>query len=185
MANPRIRPNIRFFGEVSAALLKESWQFRRWVHELSPDLATPMVRLRDEDYYVHEPAVLMDGRNVIPFRWYTRYSHHTRQQEFHGEGWVLHPVSCDSTSERGFIVHEYEHVTFSASSLVASFPKMQSTFRSENKPDPTRIIGECSVQFFSPVRATSSDGVCDTGIIRQRGAGVHPSTHTDPRIGNR
>ncbi|KAI0754107.1 hypothetical protein C8Q80DRAFT_346349 [Daedaleopsis nitida] len=169
MANPRVRPHMHFYPEASASPLKESWQFRRWLHELSPDLATPMIRFGKQDYFVHEPATLIDGRVVAPFRWFTRRSakheHGRDLQRFYGEGWLMHPVitgeSCESPD--AYVVHTYERVTFSASSLFAGFEHMCHTYEEEHKPDPRNIVG----------------------IISDRGSGVSPWTHTEPVMGNR
>ncbi len=141
MSNPRIRPFLHFYPEACAALLKESWQFRRWLHELSSDLATPMIREAKQDYFVHEPATLIDGRVITPFRWFTR-SRRGQRAELHGEGWVTRPLYIEGTdAQPGYLVHKHDRVTFPASDLLASFEHMVKTYQDDNKPDPRNIVG--------------------------------------------
>lgn len=45
MANPLIRPHIRFYPEDAGSRLTETWQASRWLHELPSDILTPMVRI--------------------------------------------------------------------------------------------------------------------------------------------
>ncbi|KAI0701551.1 hypothetical protein C8T65DRAFT_531931, partial [Cerioporus squamosus] len=68
--NPCIRPHLHFYPEDSGSMLKECWQASRWLHQLSPEIATPMVRVSSQHYFVYEPAKLVDGRTVVPFRWF-------------------------------------------------------------------------------------------------------------------
>ena len=140
MGNPRVRPHLRFYPEDPRQKLKECWQASRWLHELSPDIATPMVRVGSQDYYVYEPAKLVDGQVVVPFRWYTCATRPSGDQVLYGEGWRLAAVTFrDGT--RSYIAHEYERVKFSTSSLSLSFPGLVRTFAMDDLPDPRNILG--------------------------------------------
>lgn len=144
MSNPQTRPHFRFYPEVAASPLKESWQFRRWLHELSPELSTPMIRIWHQDFYVHEPTLLSGQEKtvVVPFRWFTRYSRQSKNQELYGEGWRLARVASQSDTARdGYVVHLFERLTFPATALVSSFPRLVDNFSSEGIPDPRKIIG--------------------------------------------
>ncbi|KAI0375816.1 hypothetical protein BV20DRAFT_18264 [Pilatotrama ljubarskyi] len=74
MANPRVRPHLRFLPEDANGTLSEAWQGDRWLKELDPDLATPMVRKESQDFYIYEPAQLDSHDVCMPTRWFTRGS---------------------------------------------------------------------------------------------------------------
>ncbi|CDO68416.1 hypothetical protein BN946_scf184815.g63 [Trametes cinnabarina] len=160
MANPRVRPHLRFLPEDGGQKMSEAWHAARWLRELSPEIATPMVRVDQHDYYVHEPAKLLDGRLVVPYRWFTKATA-SGEQVIHGEGRSLHAVTFQDR-RRGYIVHEHDVVTFATSDLSLPFPLMVKTFQTDNLPDPRNIIGRM---------------VAD-------GAGIHPWKYTDPQVGN-
>jgi hypothetical protein len=71
MANPKVRPHLKFYPEDSKGNLSEGRQGRRWLHEVDDDQITPMVRIGRQDYYIHEPAMLRDGLFCVPVRWFT------------------------------------------------------------------------------------------------------------------
>jgi hypothetical protein len=71
MANPKVRPHLKFYPEDSKGHLSEARQGRRWLHEADDDQITPMARLGRQDYYIHEPAMLRDGLFCVPVRWFT------------------------------------------------------------------------------------------------------------------
>ncbi|EED83857.1 predicted protein [Postia placenta Mad-698-R] len=65
MANPRVRPHLHFYPEDHGERpLAEARQAARWLHEMPNELLTPMARVRNQDYYIYEPAMLVNG--VIP-----------------------------------------------------------------------------------------------------------------------
>ncbi|KAI9067152.1 hypothetical protein FKP32DRAFT_1684097 [Trametes sanguinea] len=164
MANPRVRPYLRFLPQDCGQNMSEAWHASRWLRELSPEIATPMVRVFELDFYVYEPAKLLDGRVVVPRRWYSRAKGSDAlgdSEEIYGEGWVLHAVASQG-QQRGYMVHEDETVTFSTSQLSLPFPLMVQTFKADGLPDPRNIIGR--------------------RLPKQ--AGIHPWTYTDPCIGS-
>ncbi|EED83930.1 predicted protein [Postia placenta Mad-698-R] len=62
MANPRVRPHLHFYPEDRGERpLSEARQASRWLNEIPHDLLTPMARVRHHDYYIYEPAMLVDG----------------------------------------------------------------------------------------------------------------------------
>ena len=143
MGNPRIRPHLRFYPEDSGQKLKECWQASRWLEELSPDIATPMVRVGNQDFYVYEPTKLVDGQVIVPFRWYTHATSPSGSQVLYGEGWRLAEVTSRD-GMRSYIVREYERVKFPTSSLSLAFPGMVRTFATDDLPDPRNILGMCT-----------------------------------------
>lgn len=138
MANPLIRPHIRFYPEDAGSRLTETWQASRWLHELPSDILTPMVRIGAQDFYIYEPAKLWDGQVVVPFRWFTRCtSNANRTPSLFGRGWRTQ-ISDDNS---GYIVHEFETVVFDTSILTISFPLMVDTHCTDMIPDPRHING--------------------------------------------
>jgi len=142
MANPRISPHLRYYPEDAGKKLGETWQGQRWLREIDPTLATQMIRIGHQDYYVYEPTKLQDGNVVMPIRWFTRSSGSgaKAEQKFWAEPWRLEPVSTDE-GHRGYIVNEYDTIEVSAHSLLLSMPQMIETYVSDNLPDPRHIIG--------------------------------------------
>ncbi|KAJ3533809.1 hypothetical protein NMY22_g7185 [Coprinellus aureogranulatus] len=41
-----------------------------WLKEVSDELLTPMAQILGRDYFIHEPAMLKDGRMCMPVRWF-------------------------------------------------------------------------------------------------------------------
>lgn len=72
MTNPKVRPHIHGYPEDSGSKLSEARQAARWLHEIPSDQTTPMMRLKDADYYIYEPTTLNDGTCCIPTSWFTR-----------------------------------------------------------------------------------------------------------------
>ncbi|KAK6992364.1 hypothetical protein R3P38DRAFT_3226215 [Favolaschia claudopus] len=61
MSNPKVRPHLRFYPEDSGKVLEEARQCKRWLEELPAEKTTPMARFGNQDYCIHEPAMLRDG----------------------------------------------------------------------------------------------------------------------------
>jgi len=50
--------------------VSEIWHGRRWRHDLDRHLLSPMFDAGgSRHYFIDEPALLLDGRMVIPLRW--------------------------------------------------------------------------------------------------------------------
>ncbi|KAF8885562.1 hypothetical protein CPB84DRAFT_1666965, partial [Gymnopilus junonius] len=60
MANPEVRPHLWTYPEDAGPNLSEARQASRWLHEIRPEDTTPMIRLKDIDYYIFEPTMLTD-----------------------------------------------------------------------------------------------------------------------------
>ncbi|KAJ3753206.1 hypothetical protein EV360DRAFT_10907, partial [Lentinula raphanica] len=75
MANPFVRPKLHFYPEDSGTHLSEGRQAQRWLNEAPNNLLTPMARINARDFYIHEPAMLLDGSCCIPVRWFSRGTH--------------------------------------------------------------------------------------------------------------
>jgi len=71
MANPKVRPHLKFYPEDGKNRLSEARHARRWLYEMADEDITPMACLDRQDYYIHEPAMLRNGTCCIPVRWFT------------------------------------------------------------------------------------------------------------------
>ncbi|KAI0313183.1 hypothetical protein OF83DRAFT_1040828, partial [Amylostereum chailletii] len=58
LANPRVRPHLRFVPEDAGGCLKEAWQARRWLHELDTDLTTQNYWHGSYNFFLFEPSML-------------------------------------------------------------------------------------------------------------------------------
>ena len=123
-------------------MLGETWQGKRWLKEIDPVLASQMVCIGNQDFYVFEPAKLVDGSVVMPVRWFMRNSGSVSQpqQTFWADVWRLQPVTTDE-GHRGYVVHEYDISSVSVHSFLLSMPQLVQTFALDSLPDPCQIIG--------------------------------------------
>ncbi|KAI8983315.1 hypothetical protein BD414DRAFT_515805 [Trametes punicea] len=130
-ANPQVRPHLHFYPEDAGTVLAEAWQAARWCEELDPNLAAPMVRIGNQDYFVYEPAQLQDGRVCMPFRWFVR------GREMFARVWSMVPT----TDLSGWVVLEHQPFEISARELIAALPMLRETASYYRVPDPRYIIG--------------------------------------------
>ncbi|KAJ3765406.1 hypothetical protein FB446DRAFT_795079 [Lentinula raphanica] len=68
LANPHVCPKLQFYPEDSGAHLSEARQAQQWLNEAPDTLLTPMARINSRDFYIHEPAMLLNGSCCIPMR---------------------------------------------------------------------------------------------------------------------
>ncbi|KAJ3009280.1 hypothetical protein NUW54_g2837 [Trametes sanguinea] len=132
MSNPQVRPHLQFLPEDAGISLSQAWQASRWRDELDPELATPMVRHHGTDFFVHEPALLDDGRVCMPIRWFTRTG------DIYAQAWLMKPA--DNLS--GWVVLQNEKLEIKLSEFVACWANLTHTFETRGIPDPRCIIGE-------------------------------------------
>ncbi|KAF7329338.1 hypothetical protein MKEN_00195000 [Mycena kentingensis (nom. inval.)] len=132
MANPLVRPKLQFLPEDSGTSISQTWQSRRWLEELDPELTTPMIRIGTQDFYLNEPAILSNGAACIPERWFRRGEHiFARARE-------LRPHLLDGRA--GWVVNQ-ELVEIDAFQLVSSFPFFVQIYMARRLPDPRIIHG--------------------------------------------
>ncbi|OSD07688.1 hypothetical protein PYCCODRAFT_1358054, partial [Trametes coccinea BRFM310] len=131
MANPRVRPYLHFIPEDAGPRLAEAWQAKRWLEELDQNLATPMCRKGHQDFYIHEPALLDDGRVCMPFRWFTRMG------KTFARAWAMAPVEGNS----GWIVSRHIEFDVSVDRFLVNFASLSGTYTPYGVPDPRCIIG--------------------------------------------
>ncbi|KAF6750475.1 hypothetical protein DFP72DRAFT_1072193 [Ephemerocybe angulata] len=157
MANPEVRPHLAFYPEDNGKQVHEAKQARRWLHEQAPESLTPMVRIRGEDFYTLEPAVLKDETFCIPSRWFKR------NQEMYAKCWVI-TTSRRDTGEYGWRVWLDKEIDVPVSFFSKNFPNFSKDHHLYNVPHPSEIID---------MRRASNP---ELSI---------PWRHTDPAAGNR
>ncbi|KAK7059475.1 hypothetical protein R3P38DRAFT_3303396 [Favolaschia claudopus] len=134
MANPKVRPHLSFYPEDSGPKLSEARQGERWLKELPDNQTTPMVRIAERDYFIHEPAMLRNGECCIPTRWFTKAG------QLFGKCWQLQPIVTDAgTGWRVFIASE--PLVVAAAEFLKNFPELRADVESGfyHKPNPANI----------------------------------------------
>ncbi|KAJ7793620.1 hypothetical protein B0H14DRAFT_2393239, partial [Mycena olivaceomarginata] len=114
MANPTTRNNLHFFPEDAGPSLSQAWQASRWLDELESDLTTPMIRIQQQDFYIHEPTLLSNGAVCMPIRWFKR------GDKMFARVWKM----CESNTElnSGWIIEGNKEFEVCESDLLISFP---------------------------------------------------------------
>ncbi|KAI5983240.1 hypothetical protein EDC04DRAFT_2874173 [Pisolithus marmoratus] len=164
MANPHVCPHICHYPEDAAS---------RWLYEIDPTVATPMIHKGWQDFYVFELMKLMDSTVIVPKHWYTKPStpgSPSSDFEYWGHMWRAHPVVSNHT--HGYVIHMYETMEVQASQFLLSFLHLLQTYWMDGQPDPCNIICEYWLNHT-------------TGLIEMRGCSVLPWTLTNPAVGNR
>ena len=89
-ANPRIRPHVEIYP-IRTTKVSESLHSRRVVHDIAPELHTPMWAKGKTHWFIGELAMLKSGKLVIPQAWYRRQS----KGEVYGEGYIVEPADAE------------------------------------------------------------------------------------------
>ncbi|KAJ7435966.1 hypothetical protein B0H11DRAFT_2256623 [Mycena galericulata] len=142
MSNPKVRPHLSFYPEDNGKGLDEARQGTRWLNELPDEETTPMARIGTQDYFIHEPVMLSDGRVCMPFRWFMR------GKILFAKCWDLEVVNSDSGQHWRVIQREKE---ISQDKLLKAFPDLRADFQRHNIPDPSKIT-----DVFNPTTGTYS-----------------------------
>ncbi|KAI6025630.1 hypothetical protein F5J12DRAFT_903819 [Pisolithus orientalis] len=141
-ANPCICPHICHYPEDAGGQLDQLWQAMRWLYEIDPTVATPMICKGHQEFYVFELAKLMDGTMVVPKHWYTKPSALLTSPPFELEYWAhtwqAHPIMSSHT--HGYVIHTYDTIKVPVSSLLLSFPHPLQTPQIDGQPNPCNII---------------------------------------------
>ncbi|KAF8966226.1 hypothetical protein BDZ97DRAFT_1657897 [Flammula alnicola] len=158
MCNPKVRPHIHFYPEDTGKRLDESRQAERWLKELRPEETTPMVRVREDDYYIYEPALLKDLSMCIPERWFTRNG------TFFARAWKMEIRVVDGVW--GWVVRKDIELEVSEHQLAKGFASLEKEFERYRVPHPSLIHG-----YFPKEESVISS--------------LLPWKHTNPVLGNR
>lgn len=133
MANPKVRPNLSFYPEDSGKRVSEARQAERWLHEAPAEQLTPMARLGMKDFFIHEPAMTVNGTICMPVRWFTR------QKKIHAKCWEMHPVHSELTSSWRVVVRN--DYIISQDDLLKNWPELQSDRHLYSLPSFDLIAG--------------------------------------------
>jgi hypothetical protein len=132
MCNPLIRQHLQFLPEDSCGRISEAWQADRWLKEIDPNHASPMVRIKNQDYYVYEPSLLADGRACMPIRWFRRGNRTLAR------AWLMH----STPQNQDWLVCEDNEVEVDASDFTLSLPEFAKVYPHYCMPDPHIIRGK-------------------------------------------
>jgi hypothetical protein len=142
MANPKVRPHLKFYPEDSKKHISEARQARRWLYEVADDEITPMARLGQQDYYIHEPAMLRDGKCCMPVRWFTV------GELLFAKCWKMEAVSSDIG--QGWRIVQHNDYSVPHTEFLKTFPELCEDADSRyGLPHPSRIIGWFILYFLS------------------------------------
>ncbi|KAJ7711756.1 hypothetical protein B0H16DRAFT_1667716 [Mycena metata] len=130
MSNPKVRPHLEFYPEDSGKRLEEARQGTRWLEEMPADQTTPMARIGKQDYFIHEPAMLVDGTFCMPVRWFVR------DKTLVAKCWDLVVVNRDGGEKWRVIQRETE---VSQEKFIKNFPTIKTDLHLYNVPDPSKI----------------------------------------------
>ncbi|TFK70456.1 hypothetical protein BDN72DRAFT_838978 [Pluteus cervinus] len=135
-ANPLIRPFIKIFSTDSGECLTEASEANKWHHEVDANLAGPMVRHNEKDYFVNEPAIALIGGKccgVLPSRWFLK----------DGEIWARVQHLKSHPSENSLLIdnrgESCEEIPLA--DFAACFLDLQTTYVYYGLSDPKRISG--------------------------------------------
>lgn len=137
MANPRVRPHLRFYPEDAGNRVDEYWHASHWHDEVDPDRLTPMVMIHGHHFYLYEPVLLRDGTACMPSRWFVR------NNEFVAKAWRMHPTVNESSS--GWIVDEFDEIEVPQNLFVVGFEAWNSSRSTAGLPMATEISGKSLV----------------------------------------
>ncbi|KAJ7736951.1 hypothetical protein DFH07DRAFT_842427, partial [Mycena maculata] len=148
MVNPSVREKLHFYPEDSDPSLSQAWQAGRWREELDSDLTTPMIRIKTQDFFIHEPTVLRDGTVCMPTRWFERGNQQLAQV------WKMREYNHHGTA--GWLVDSQKTYEIKSSDLLLSFPDFIRTHAHRKLSDPRIIhVTFCALQINTVDQATS------------------------------
>ncbi|KZV94904.1 hypothetical protein EXIGLDRAFT_611187 [Exidia glandulosa HHB12029] len=136
-ANPRISAHIEYLPIDNSKKVGNAAEANKWLREVDPQLATPMIR-RDglQDFYIHEPALLVDRTVCMPIRWFRRGGLR------YAQAWAMTTVSdAEGQPASGWCVHDYVLKEVSEEQLLLSYPEFCDMHQHYNLPSPTQIRG--------------------------------------------
>ena len=158
MANPRVRPHLEFFPVDAKGYTSDAIHGSRWLHELDPDLLSPVIRHSGQEFFVLEPAATVRQEIYMPFRWFRRSG------EMFAKAWAMAPT--ENNGDVGWLIRKDTVLEVPISDFTSSFPFLIHTAQSRGIPDPRNILGQLE---------KDEKGNCT----------VSSWTQTDPSKGNR
>lgn len=176
MCNPRVRPHLHFYPEDSGQRLEETRQASNWLHEMSPEDTTPMIRVDANDYYIYEPAMLNNGTFCIPYRWFTR------GKMYWARAWALELKRGGDQSSGGWIVRKDVEIDVPEEVFLKNFLQLSDDHKAYGVPHPSCILGNL---FSFLCCFYGSDFFLGVHSNIPSHPEPFPWTHTNPADGNR
>ncbi|KAH9071129.1 hypothetical protein EDB83DRAFT_2221412 [Lactarius deliciosus] len=155
MANPRVRPYLRFYPEDAGKTVNEYWHAAHWHEVADSSLVTPMAVINNTHFFVYEPAVLTNGCVVMPYRWFL----HGRS--IAARAWPLRAVKRGN--DAGWIVEKFKMVIVPQGEFLISFGSWGAG------------------QLHRPLPSAK----CIFGSVLEPNGSIFQWTLTDPKVGNR
>lgn len=171
MANPRVRPHLRFYPEDAGKKVNEYWQARHWLHEVDPARLSPMAVIGDKHVYVDEPCLLRNGEACMPIKWFSR------DGSLVAKAHRLQARNRELVS--GWVVEEYNEIEVPGSEFFIGFKDWDSANSTNSLPAATSIFG------FFFLRSMIKVINWGTGSLSEPSGELIPWTRTDPLVGNR
>jgi len=173
MANPRVCQHLHFYPEDSKSI-SEYWHAKHWHESVDPDLATPLAVFNGCSFFVLEPSLLVDGRAVMPYRWFIRGNHIVAR------AWPLR--ASNHGDGTGWIVDEFQTIVVSQDDFLVPFGAWATSHLTRHLPSATHIIGmlPSSAPGFSFIV-----NILFKGSMLEPDGNIVPWTRTVPKVGNR
>ncbi|KZS87843.1 hypothetical protein SISNIDRAFT_386046, partial [Sistotremastrum niveocremeum HHB9708] len=140
MSNPLVRPFLHFFPEETRKQVSEAWHGQKWRKDMQPDLLTPMIRVRGQDYFIFEPTLLTGNRYCMPIKWYRTEG----SNEFWCKAYSM-VVEQLRPGEVAWSILEDHTLVFSETELLANAPLLLRNEPGRGIPKVDRIWGESFV----------------------------------------
>jgi hypothetical protein len=106
MANPRVRPHLRFYLEDTGKHVSEYWHACHWHQDANPMQLMPVAVIGSQQFWTFEPCVLKTGAIVMPSCWFIC------DNVMHAVAWTLRPHGSGG-QVTGWIVEEFNNVVIS------------------------------------------------------------------------
>ncbi|KAK7041004.1 hypothetical protein R3P38DRAFT_2768420 [Favolaschia claudopus] len=140
-----ICPN--YCTEDSGKVLEEARQCKRWLEELPAEKTTPMARFGNQDYCIHEPAMLRDG-TCLKASVAGKRREGAQQARISFSGItnflfvivIIFRIPCNSDDGQFWRVVEQE-TEVSEHEFMKNLPDLRTDFHLYGWPDPSKIHG--------------------------------------------
>ncbi|KAG9077049.1 hypothetical protein FS749_011115 [Ceratobasidium sp. UAMH 11750] len=151
MANPLVREQLVFYPQDDGSSLKQAANGRRWMEEVDPSLAAPMVRkylaVGHHDYFIHEPFLAsiavndqlpLDPTPLLPTRYFER------------SGVLFARSHRLIPKDSGYVINGDTHIDVPLSSFLLPFPEFLVEHTRYQMPCPSNIIGVQTPEGIQP-----------------------------------
>lgn len=139
MANPNVRPHMVFHPCDAGNTLSQTWEASKWLNEVDGKFLTPMARINDADYFIHEPALLTTRQVCMPNRWFTK------DNKLHARVWLMRQIVRGANMQSFWQILKDQEYIVSADQFLLPFPALCDSAGAYGLPDPRLIEGFVTV----------------------------------------